>query len=272
MILDPLTIDVQDDKNKGSEEVSTELLNILGEDDTTKKSVGEDIQRDIASRWEKILKTGIAKETREALIQKYPPPANCLAMDGLKLNPEIVAAVSEATLKRDERLRDKQVQLGASIASIGKALSLVIKHATEGGGDTQLVELLGDAGRMLCDIHHGDTLARRTILANGLNKNVKEVAETAPIDTWLFGDNLAERIKAAKAIERSSKDLQPVRSQITKPRPGTSGVQMVGKTRSLNWKSPSRVHGKGSHLNGRQVYKNPAARKTNNQFYRKRHQ
>ncbi|CAH2108885.1 unnamed protein product [Euphydryas editha] len=66
------------------------------------RSYGEDIQLDRASHLQHIARMGLPKEVRKELMDKYLPPENCTLIEAPILNPEVVAAVSEAVLKRDK--------------------------------------------------------------------------------------------------------------------------------------------------------------------------
>ncbi|KAF9802570.1 hypothetical protein SFRURICE_013757 [Spodoptera frugiperda] len=55
--------------------------------------------------------SGLSKETRKELSDKYLIPANCTLIDAPLLNPEIKAAVSETVHKRD---KEKSFKLASS--------------------------------------------------------------------------------------------------------------------------------------------------------------
>nr|CAI5828093.1 unnamed protein product [Callosobruchus analis] len=61
---------------------------------------------------------------------------------------------------------------------------------------------------MLTDLHKQKTESRRGFLCLNFNKDLRESLKEIPIDPWFFGDNLAERIKSVKAIERSGSELK----------------------------------------------------------------
>lgn len=81
-------------------------------------------------------------------------------------------------------------------------------------GKLKIVELLSDIARLLCDTHwqHSETRRYRLTL-------------DWKVTRWLFGYNLEDRSKSAKAIQRSGEDLK----QRYKP--------MVSH-KTLNFKSP----------------------------------
>nr|CAH7742677.1 unnamed protein product [Callosobruchus chinensis] len=77
----------------------------------------------------------------------------------------------------------------------GIVLSLVLQE--EGGGNRQYIELLSDAGKLLTDIHHTETVAKN-------HKNeVKQTLNEASVDDLLFGSNLGDKPKTSKNLEKS---------------------------------------------------------------------
>lgn len=58
-------------------ELDPELMDILGEDPTSTKDYGPDIQNDLAIRLNHIVCAGLSKEMRKELKDKYLIPSNC---------------------------------------------------------------------------------------------------------------------------------------------------------------------------------------------------
>ncbi|KAF9824015.1 hypothetical protein SFRURICE_020281 [Spodoptera frugiperda] len=65
-----------------------------------------DSQPDLAVRLQHMATSGLSKETRKELSDRYLIPANCTLIDAPLLNPEIKAAVSETVHKRDKELAE----------------------------------------------------------------------------------------------------------------------------------------------------------------------
>lgn len=68
------------------------------------------------------------------------------------------------------------------------------------------VKRFNDAAKILCDLLHSETQSRRALIANVINKELKDSLQGNP-DALLFGEGLTERIKEAKAVQRSAQDL-----------------------------------------------------------------
>nr|CAI5865099.1 unnamed protein product [Callosobruchus analis] len=125
-----------------------------------------------------------------------------------KFNPEAKPASSESNIKRDEELMVTQSQIAAVLAGLGKTLTQLLEVQNKEDCNLLVIELISDAARLLADLHCQKTEKRRAPLNLTLNKEVAVVLKETPADTWLFGENLSERIKSAKVMERSSQDLQ----------------------------------------------------------------
>lgn len=67
------------------------------------------------------------------------------------------------------------------------------------------VKRFNDAAKILCDLLHSETQSRRALIANVINKELKDSLQGNP-DALLFGEGLTERIKV-KAVQRSAQDL-----------------------------------------------------------------
>ncbi|PZC75670.1 hypothetical protein B5X24_HaOG205776 [Helicoverpa armigera] len=207
------------------------VLQILGTDPLTTTSFGKDIQKDLATRYEHKATSGLTKELRKELLESHLPPANCKLIDAPSLNPEIKAAVTDVIVKRDKAMQAKQKQLGSAIACLSEAITILLSKETK---DPNILKLLVDAGRILCDCQHNDSITRRNFILAVLKKELKDQMQLTKIDNLLFGQELADTLKTAKAINRSGAELKsvPLPKPSSKPRPPPS-------TRNLNWKAPA---------------------------------
>ena len=179
---------------------------------------------------------------------------NCQAMQPPQLNPEVRAAANDVALKRDTRLSKIQSQMGASISALGKALTLLLREDEGEMGKVNnnllLVELISDSVRLIADLHHEESESRQQLISLNLDKSLKDMLENTSLDGWLFGDNLSDRLKAAKAIEKSGQELKTKRREVGKlvknwkypPRkvPGLGGQksQMMQKFRDRRGAKP----------------------------------
>uniref|UniRef100_A0A2A4J6C6 Uncharacterized protein n=1 Tax=Heliothis virescens TaxID=7102 RepID=A0A2A4J6C6_HELVI len=208
------------------------VLQILGTDPLTTTSFGKDIQKDLAVRYEHIATCGLTKELRKELLESHLPPANCKLIDAPSLNPEIKAAVTDVIVKRDKAMQAKQKQLSSAIACLSEAITILLTKETK---DPNILKLLVDAGRILCDCQHNDSITRRNFILAVLKKELKDQMQLTKIDSLLFGQELADTLKTAKAINKSGAELKSAPQQ----KPTAARPKPPPPTRNLNWKAPA---------------------------------
>jgi hypothetical protein len=183
------------------------ILDLLGEDPSTKKSHGASLHKDIAPRWAHILTNGLTKESQADLIKQYPPPDNCTNLSSPKLNPEIKAALPDLSIKQDQYSQGKQNQLGSGLAALGQALNWAVqaKHIIP----PEMVKALIDAGKLFCDNYYRESLSRRYAILNTINRNIRDTVKDTKIDENLFGSNLSDHLKSSKAITKTGSEMKP---------------------------------------------------------------
>lgn len=127
------------------------------------------------------------------------------------------------------------------------------------------MERLADAGRILSDLYHDMSKTKKSFIVPGLNPIVKNIVDESSVDTLLIGEKFADNLKAAKAMEKSSKDLVKQSSgyrkgfgtdsrednrrfQLSRPRQrGYQGQQ------TLNWRHPSGMNHQGTQRKGQKA-------------------
>nr|CAH7767632.1 unnamed protein product [Callosobruchus chinensis] len=95
---------------------------------------------------------------------------------------------------------------------------------------------------MLADAYDQESESRKDISVN-LKKDLLAILSDLNADGWLFGKKLGERVKVARAIERSGQELKKVSSPL-KQRPSQF------QRNPLNVKGPSRPQSSSNHLGG----------------------
>ncbi|XP_022821717.1 uncharacterized protein LOC111353097 isoform X1 [Spodoptera litura] len=184
----------------GLMEIDTDIISAMGAVEEGPVS-GPSAHNEIVQRWTPILSKGLKKEDKAMLLKEYAPFHNIPAMVPPKLNPELSAAVSEPVKKRDMIIEYRQKNVAAALAAVGCGLeSFMFYNKVEG------IKRFNDAAKILCDLLHSETQSRRALIANVINKELKESLQGSP-DAFLFGEDLTERIKVAKAVQRSAQDL-----------------------------------------------------------------
>lgn len=181
------------------------LLSILGDAPKPETVFGKNIHKDVATRWQEILAKGLPKETKEKLVSEYLVPANCDLLVPPTLNPEAKAALPESLVKRDFSLLNKQKHIAAALAALAQVTDMLISN--EYSRET-LLKPLSDASRLLCDSHHLETKTRRSFVISSINSNLKGALIDTSRDKFLFGENLTEKLNAAKTIQKSGDTLK----------------------------------------------------------------
>ncbi|XP_043278364.1 uncharacterized protein, partial [Venturia canescens] len=181
-----------------------QILEVLGKRILEERVLDEEIPPEMAVRWEEILKRGLPAEDRDNIIKKYPPPKNAGCIDPPVINPEVKAVLPETVVKRDERIAAKQVKLAACIAAVGKMFLGVLNDSQE---RLSLLGRLSDTGRLLADLLHDESAVRRSLVLANIGSSFKEVLSSSTADDFLFGRQLDEKVKAAKVLENTSREL-----------------------------------------------------------------
>lgn len=217
-------------------ELDNDILEILGEDPTVITIYGKPIQKELAVRLQHIATSGLSKEDRKEIMEKYNVPENAKLFDAPILNPEMKApsCLSEAVLKRDKAIFHKQKQLASAISSLSEAITWIITSKQK---NPTLLKLLMDTGRNLCDIQNSESVTRRNYALTSLKKDMKEQLKLSKIDSHLFGENLPDTLKSAKTINTNAAYLK----QDTPKPPNWSAPTkktFYNTTKPLNAKGP----------------------------------
>lgn len=210
----------------GPEVLPQEILEALGDPIGKEEVLGPAINDEIAKRWGRILVEGLTKESKDATIKKTLTPENFCLSKAPKLNLEISAVLSDNMKNRDKLFEKAQNQLGLGIAGLSSLASSLIKEDLE---KVEILKRLSEISQIFLDLHHENTKQRRKLITTSLDKKFSATITDVKRDTFLFGANLGEKIKATKTAERSG--LQVKRSNASVP--STSRQQG-------NWRGPPR--------------------------------
>lgn len=218
-------------------ELNPDVLAALGEVVEDAPKFGPKIHENLSLLWLPILKKGMEKDIKDKLLKQNPVPENCPLLQAPKLNPEILAAVSDSARYRDKRIESVQQQLGAGITALNKGLELLLESDKD---RLVAVKHLSDSCRILCDLHFVETEARKKYVTPGLDKSFLTIIQEIDRDDMLFGNKLPEKIKASRAIEKQSlqikKSASTVKSTVSSAsQPSTSQFRPQG-----NWRAPPR--------------------------------
>ncbi|KAJ8909415.1 hypothetical protein NQ315_015134 [Exocentrus adspersus] len=220
------------DNNEQSAPVDMNILALFGEDPLQVPTSSVQLQPDLVSRWNNILSNGLPKERRDQLLHKYPKEGRGL-LDAPILNLEVVSIMQEPATKRDAHLKEAQEITGLALVALGHAISSILNEDEEGVDRANLLENLADTGKLLAELHHIQSTSRRAFITPGLNKELRQVLADSKVEGLLFGNNLQERIREAKAMERTARKLKPTpkQPQAIKQAPSGSRTTISGGQR-----------------------------------------
>lgn len=188
--------------------LDNDVLELLGEAPEPECKLGKPIHKDVAARWLDIIKKGLNKESKEQLAKDYLIPENCELLIPPILNPEAKAALTEPSIKRDASLMIRQKQLGNALAALAPAIEIIISKDFDQSLRTKLLKPVNDACRILCDMHHSETVIRKKFVVSSISTGLKDTLSSTCTDKYLFGDNMSEKIKNAKNVQKSGEALK----------------------------------------------------------------
>lgn len=177
--------------------------------------------------------------------------------------------MSSSAVKKDDYQVASQKQLGAAISATGRVLTTILNNKKAGKqmeakNFAEMFETMSDIGRILIDLQHNLSLTRRSFILPSFSVRLKTIADETDADAFLFGANLAEKLKSAKEVEKTSKDItRPGPSKEISSKYTKSSAPNMPK-RHLNWRGPPKRNypRTSSKRGGRQETR--GARKTSN--------
>lgn len=198
------------------EAAKNDALKALGMDpnDSTFKVVK--YHSELKNTWLKWKNEGLPEKNKKVILESYNRKGDFYT-EAPKLNLEIVPLLADIAKKRDQHFVDTQNCVGAAIAALGAAVSTLIDPPEEGLDEDVFTEYISHAGQILTDVFHQQSVARKSFITPQLNKNIKPVVETMVSDEWLYGDNLKDKVKDVKEIEKACaniKDKAPVKQAL----------------------------------------------------------
>ena len=182
-------------------------------------------------------------------------PENCKLLVPPILNPEMEAALSEYCIERDRQLQGLQTIIGLSLAAIGDVLTNVFSTPKDGRLDRQFI-LSGScsAANILLSAYYDMSLHRKRIITAKQGVLAK-LAPNQPIDSFLFGSELKEKIKSAEELKKIAKSLiKPAHS--SKPKSSKASGKTDSKKQScpFNYQKSTydrrKLSGQNKHTSG----------------------
>jgi len=182
------------------------MQELLGRRLTSEKVFAPAVPNDLAVRWNEIAQLGLPPPDLLDLITKYPVIDNCRRFVLPQLDPELVEILPDREKLRDQRLFLKQERAAAALTALSQPLVSLIKANRR--ADFGTIAALSDVARLIADMYHQENNIRRVMAESRLGKLRDKLLKDCPSDEFLFGKNLLEVLKAAKAVSQSVADLR----------------------------------------------------------------
>lgn len=174
---------------------ASEIMNLFGHDPSVNTKLGNVMLDGIATRWTHLLTKGLDLEKKQKLVDQYLPAQNCAALLAPILNEELATSLNENKVREDKYLSRVQAQMAAGLMALYEPINaLVSKKST----DDQLLQKLADSTKLFTDVFHQLSLHRRFLLSSWLNPQYKKCLENQPIDKYLYGEDLLEKVKQSR--------------------------------------------------------------------------
>ena len=233
--------------SSGSRErpLSSPLRKLLGESLAPTQCWALPIHSQFASSWQEVVRLGLTAEERKVLFLRYPPPDNGRFLDPPLLNEEVLPSMTEKGRESDTKIAFRQRRTGAAIAGLGAFLTVAV--APELKIEQGLLTPLFDAARVLADVFYEDSAIRRGAIMRNLSAPMRAtLAKTTPGE-YLFGSNLGERIKQARALAQTAAELKP-------PKPVTPAKNVLPPPKR---RRVAHSQSLGGHKSNRRSHPNP---------------
>ena len=133
--------------------VVDEETEVLGEDSPSKVPKEVNLHTLLVSRWKEWLKSGISKEVKQDLLQRYPRQGNC-GLEAPRLNPEVRVFMNEAGFKRDNHFVNTQNLSGSALSALGSAMTKILYDEETPADRLVLLEELSNIAQLLTEIQH----------------------------------------------------------------------------------------------------------------------
>ncbi|XP_077264028.1 uncharacterized protein LOC143898431 [Temnothorax americanus] len=192
------------------------VLKVLGMDPNDCKFKEVKYHSELSNTWLKWKNEGLPEKNKKEILESYNRKGDFYT-EAPKLNLEIVPLLSDIAKKRDQHFVDTQNCVGTAIAALGAAVSMLIDPPEEGLDEDVFTDYISHSGQILTDVFYQQSIARKSFITPQLNKGIKPIVDTMISKEWLYGDDLKEKVKDVKEIEKTCaniKDKAPQRHNI----------------------------------------------------------
>ncbi len=163
---------------------------------------GPDVATQVAQSFQRIALRPLSMETLKTIKEKVKVPANCKALLTPRMNPEIWTGIPSKARMGD--LNSQQIQKTKSygLVSLANIANLVVENSSTLNPEfvKQKLSLSLDGANLLGNGFQQIVQKRRSEVKPHLSTEYASICSAKVLDSeFLFGDNLAEALKASKA-------------------------------------------------------------------------
>ncbi|EZA48755.1 hypothetical protein X777_13148, partial [Ooceraea biroi] len=162
---------------------------------------------ELLDAWSKWIKQGLPAKNKQELLELYNRKGD-LYTKAPKVNLEIIPLLSDIAKKRDQHFLETQNCVGTALAALGAAVSMLIDPPEDGLNEDTFMDYLSHAGQVLTDVFYQQSVARKSFITPQLNKNIKPTVDAMISDEWLYSNNLKDKVKDAKEIEKACAEIK----------------------------------------------------------------
>ncbi|XP_057332329.1 uncharacterized protein LOC130677613 [Microplitis mediator] len=195
-------------------DLDDELREVLGEE-VSNTNTSVKVNDSLKKWWETWMSKGLTEEVKKALLKKYVRDGE-FRTEAPKVNLEIQRHLTEIAKKRDAHFTDTQNCVGSALSSLSSAISMLSDNSSEEIDQITLMKYLWDTGKILSDVFHQQSIARKSFITPTLDKDIKATLEASIPDEWLYGQKLNDQVKDAKAIVKAAASLKPSDKPVVK--------------------------------------------------------
>ena len=175
-------------------------------------SHGPSLSESMAKTFMDVLEQPNDKKLLEKLVESYRIPENCKGMAGPRVNAELWHSYHKLFGSKDVDMRNLQDLVGSAMVAIIRIVEQLVKDRKQipDAIADSFTERLSDAYALMSFVFRDFASRRRTLIKKSIPSEVSVLltSQMKPTDL-LFGDNFAEKLKAAKSAMPVAKTFAP---------------------------------------------------------------
>lgn len=239
---EPMALGDKKEASSTSKSVDDEFLANIVQDYELEDSSGGSVNEKLAAGVTKMARNKLTEEKLKEKLKKYHKPSSCESLTTLKVNPEIWSKLRPVTRERDLKFQQIQTALFKAATPL-----VLLTNKLMGGDEDWMKNHLPEARAMLSDsmklILHCNTeisQRRKDLIRPDLHKHYHQIYSQdqsgSPPATYLFGDDLAQKVKDINATNRVGQRLSDRISSGTSYRSSrnSSGYRNTGYSKNCS--------------------------------------